>query len=273
MDQQKNSFERGIEELKGSAGRITHGLEDVIAAIENVAAENRLFLNESHEDAQPNKTGDPIAQLLSTIHTQVSDIVNIGHAFEKRITAYGKEIIHLNRQLEKTKLEAMVDPTTGIGNRRKFEEALKLFLGKISEFNNQISVLLADIDNFKSINDTLGHHVGDQVLRLVAENFARNLKGSDIIARWGGDEFAAILPNTTNANAMHVADNVRGGLEQRTIRNKETGEELGKVTLSIGVSSFRAGDNPHKMIFRADQSMYNAKRKGKNRVVSDSDIP
>jgi len=263
-----SEFNKSIEDLHDSAGRITRGLEGVVQAIDTIAQDNATFIADP-DAAPPGKEGDAIRALLQGIRKQISEIVDHGHQFENKLDDYSTSINTLTRQLEQTKQAAMLDPTTGIGNRRRFEESLADILKHLEDFNGKVSVLLADVDNFKTVNDTLGHSVGDQVLRLVANTFVTNLKGSDVVARWGGDEFAAILPNTTLDNALHVAENVRQSMDKKSLKNKETGETMGKVTLSIGVSTFRQGDNAHKLIFRSDQALYEAKRLGRNRSVPE----
>jgi len=263
-------FESSISDLHDSAGRITRGLQGVVSALDTIAADNAQFINHP-ETTPPGAEGDAIRDLLAGIRKQIEDVVDHGRSFESKIEQYSAEITDLTRQLEQTKKAAMLDPITGIGNRRRFEASLKDILSRMSDYNEKVSVLLADVDNFKKVNDTLGHGIGDQVLRLVASNFVTNLKGGDVVARWGGDEFAAILPNTNLDNALSVAETVRNSIATRSLKNKETGETMGKVTLSIGVSTYRQGDNAHKLIFRADQALYEAKRLGRNRTAPEKE--
>ena len=263
-------FDKSMKGLHDSAGRITSGLQGVVEAIDAIASDNATFIADP-DTAPAGEEGDTIRALLQGIRTQMSEIIEHGKQFEDKLGSYATEITDLTRQLEKTKKAAMLDPTTGIGNRRKFEESLADMLQNIGEFNEKVSVLLADVDHFKTVNDTLGHGVGDQVLRIVAKTFITNLKGSDIVARWGGDEFAAILPNTTLENGLSVADNVRKSIASKSLKNTNTGETMGKISLSIGVSTYRKGDNGHKLIFRADQALYEAKRLGRNRVIPEKE--
>ena len=265
-----DEFQKSVKGLHDSAGRITSGLKGVVEAIDAIAHDNASFIADP-DSAPAGKEGDAIRDLLQNIRAQMTDIVEQGQQFETKLDTYASEITDLTRQLEQTKKAAMLDPTTGIGNRRRFEESLADMLRNLGEFNDKVSVLLADVDNFKTVNDTLGHSVGDQVLRLVAKTFVTNLKGSDIVARWGGDEFAAILPNTTLENGLSVAENVRKSIASKSLKNKDTGETMGKISLSIGVSTYRAGDNGHKLIFRADQALYEAKRLGRNRTVPEKE--
>lgn len=263
-----SDFETNIEDLHKSAGRITSGLEGIVQVIDAIAESNSSFIKDPDSVPQ-GKDGDTIRALLGGIRKQIADIVDHGRSFETKLVSYSSEIAGLTRQLEQTKQAAMIDPTTGIGNRRRFEESLSGILSHLTDFNHKVSVLLADVDNFKTVNDTLGHAVGDQVLRLVANTFVNNLKGADVVSRWGGDEFAAILPATSIDNAMAVAENVRRAIGEKSLKNKDTGETMGKVTLSVGVSTYRQGDNAHKLIFRADQALYESKRLGRNRTTPE----
>lgn len=270
MKDTKKDFEHSLSDLHQGAERITKGLEDIVGVIDQVAEDNEIFI--ANMDKEPDdEHGSNIRKLLESVREQISDIVDFGHKFETSINEYSDEIVNLNRQLDTTKKAALIDPTTGIGNRRRFEEELKSIIDNIKDFNGRVSILLADIDKFKDINDTLGHSVGDQVLRQVAQNFSTNLKGGDVVARWGGDEFSAILPKTGLDDAFKVAETIREGIAKRSIRNKETNEEMGRVTVSIGVSTYRQGDNPHKIIFRADQALYEAKQAGRNQTVPEEE--
>ena len=128
-----------------------------------------------------------------------------------------------------------------------------------------------DIDYFKSFNDNYGHLTGDQVLRLVAMSLKQNIKGQDITARYGGEEFAVVLPNTVLRQALTVADHIRRAVMSKELKKKSTGEILGRVTISAGVSMLSASDDADTLIERADACLYAAKRSGRNRVVCEAD--
>jgi diguanylate cyclase len=130
---------------------------------------------------------------------------------------------------------------------------------------------MGDVDHFKKFNDTWGHATGDQVLRLVAQCFKATVKGRDTAARFGGEEFVVILPATALKNAERVAENIRKAVESKKIVKRSTGETLGSITLSIGVSQYVKGEDPAETINRADACLYAAKRGGRNRVCSELD--
>jgi diguanylate cyclase len=131
--------------------------------------------------------------------------------------------------------------------------------------------MLLDIDRFKTFNDTYGHQIGDQVLKLVAQNLLNTVKGQDTAARFGGEEFAIILPRTELVNAVKLAESIRVNLAKQVLKNRRTGETFGKLTVSIGVAKFHPGEAMKELLGRSDKALYKAKQDGRNRVVSESD--
>ena len=135
------------------------------------------------------------------------------------------------------------------------------------ETNEAMSLMLTDIDHFKTFNDNFGHLTGDQVLRLVAMSVKHNVKGEDTTARYGGEKFAVILPNTILRAAVTVAEHIRRAVMAKELMKRSTGEHLGRMTISIGVATLRKGDTGQSLIERADTCLYAAKRHGRNRVI------
>ncbi len=137
---------------------------------------------------------------------------------------------------------------------------------------DDLCLLLMDIDHFKKFNDTFGHQVGDEVLKVVARTLKEGVKGRDTPARYGGEEFAVILPQTSLKNAVVVAEQIRTTLASRKLQNRKTGADYGFVTLSIGVSKYRFGESLEALIQRADEALYLGKNRGRNRVVEESEL-
>jgi diguanylate cyclase len=129
--------------------------------------------------------------------------------------------------------------------------------------------VLADIDFFKSFNDAHGHLTGDQVLRLVARTMKDKFKDKAIITRFGGEEFAVILPQADLIAGKFSAETVRQALLTRELVKRSTNENLGRITISLGVASYRRGDTATSMVERADQALMMAKRDGRNRTVTE----
>jgi diguanylate cyclase (GGDEF)-like protein len=162
---------------------------------------------------------------------------------------------------------ARTDPLTGVSNRRRFLEVFAVEFERAQRYGGELSCVMLDLDHFKSINDRYGHVVGDRVLVAAAEAFRSSLRTADVIARWGGEEFALLLPHTNLAGAQAVAERCRRTLEEAVIATE--GVEVG-VTVSVGVSGFPGDglDSPDSLMRSADAALYEAKSRGRNRVVS-----
>ena len=130
---------------------------------------------------------------------------------------------------------------------------------------------MMDLDHFKTVNDTIGHQAGDEVLRGVAEVLRACSRESDFLARYGGEEFAIVLPNTVLRSAITVADHIRRGVMTKELMKRSTGEHLGRVTVSIGVATLHKADTLQSLIERTDGCLYAAKRHGRNRVMCETD--
>ena len=165
---------------------------------------------------------------------------------------------------------AFRDQLTNLPNRAAFRRALDETPLNVGDGACH-GLLYVDMDRFKDVNDSHGHLTGDQVLRLVAVAVKQNVKGQDTSARYGGEEFAVILPNTALRPALTVADKIRRAVMTKELVKRSTGENLGRVTMSIGVAALSPGDTPQSLIERADVCLYAAKRAGRNRVISQSD--
>jgi diguanylate cyclase len=190
---------------------------------------------------------------------------------EERLSLSKDEISGLQHSLEAIRAESLTDPLTGLGNRKYFDRMIETTVQTGLATDQPLSLLMFDIDHFKSFNDSYGHLTGDQVLRLVGMTLKHAIKGQDIAARYGGEEFAVVLPNTPLRQALTVADQIRCAITAKELKKKSTGEILGRVTISVGVSMLRAGDDTDALIERADACLYAAKRGGRNKVVCEND--
>jgi diguanylate cyclase (GGDEF)-like protein len=157
--------------------------------------------------------------------------------------------------------QALTDPLTGCYNRRSFEMQLDKEILMAKRTSQPLTLLMLDLDRFKHLNDTAGHDAGDDALRQLADCFRQEVRGIDCAARFGGDEFALILPRAFTEGALIVAERVRARIEQILI------PEFGNLTASIGIASFPANATSKTELFRAaDDALYAAKRSGRNRV-------
>jgi diguanylate cyclase (GGDEF)-like protein len=173
--------------------------------------------------------------------------------------------LQVSAMIENARLFALAtrDSLTGLYRRAVFDERLALEASRSFREGSPFSVLMVDIDNFKSINDTYGHPAGDEVLRAVAEALINNSRKLDTVARYGGEEFAALLPATDSAGAVVVAEKMRSAVASLVIPIQD--REL-QVTISIGTASSKEGIASAELVTYSDQALYSAKRSGKNRV-------
>jgi len=172
----------------------------------------------------------------------------------------------LRAQLSHARREANTDALTQIANRRHLDQRLREAVRDADRGGGPVSLLLMDIDHFKTFNDTFGHQVGDRVLKLIGGILTSMLKGRDLPARYGGEEFAALLPKTALDGAMQIAEQIRATVASSRFRLKSSGRSLGQITVSIGCAEYRPGEPLHDPIARGDQALYRAKREGRNRV-------
>jgi len=214
---------------------------------------------------------DGLRAIVESLVQTTKDMELANGNLEARLIASKQEINQLQENLEVARTESLTDPLTSLSNRKFFDQALAKTISEATMQNQTLSLLMTDIDRFKTFNDTFGHLTGDQVLRLVAMSVKQNVKGQDIAARYGGEEFAIILPNTALRASVTVADHIRRAVMNKELMKRSTGEHLGRVTISIGVAVLRPGDTVRSLIGRADACLYTAKRNGRNRVICETD--
>ncbi len=181
------------------------------------------------------------------------------------------QVLQLRNNLERSEEEGLRDPVTLIGNRRYFEATFAEELERARSTGEGFCLALADLDHFKLVNDRFGHMVGDRILRLFAEILAQNLRGQDRLARFGGEEFALMLPGASLKEATGAAERIRKILEAKHWTLGPTGEPVGAITASFGVAKLRDAETAAELVKRADDLLYDAKAGGRNRVVADTD--
>jgi len=172
--------------------------------------------------------------------------------------------LELDRRSAELYQVSRTDVLTGLYNRRHLLDQMRQLSSAARRHGAQLSVLLADVDNFKAINDTLGHAAGDAALLAVAERMQAGVRKEDVVGRWGGEEFLALLPNTDREGARLVGERLRSGVADPPVEMRDHGTRR-RITVSVGVSAARHGD-VEEAVRRADIALYAAKQSGRNRV-------
>ena len=182
-------------------------------------------------------------------------------------------LIHRSLAIPQLQAEARVDPKTGLYNARHFTVVMQEELGRAQRFQRPMSLIMADLDLLRDINNTYGHLAGDAVLRGISEVFRQQLRHYDVPARFGGEEFSILLPETPPDQAYEIADRIRRAVAARRFE-VETSSEPIRATISMGIASFpRDGDDMNELVHQADLAVYRAKLQGRNRVLDASNEP
>ena len=266
---------RDMEAFERLQLQLRNLLEDTAQTTENASASAAQFSDSLKAHAtvlaapqEPEKIREVVGQMLAG--TQKMQTMTA--ALSAKLQARTNEVNALTENLRRAQSEALLDSLTGLKNRRGLERAVEDLLLEPTGLLGS-ALLLADIDHFKVVNDTYGHVLGDKVIRAVAHVLRSSIKGRDVAARLGGEEFAVLLPQTSLNGAAAVAEQIRGTVAQGRICRPDGNESIGQVTLSVGVAIAKAGDTLEALLERADAAMYSAKRAGRNRIglANDAD--
>lgn len=234
----------------GEAGFPEPGTEDALVG------RLRARLESSDTDADPFlKDVASLLRRYEKLNGRMNKIVTISDSYQAQ----------LRDVLMRMDLMAHTDALTGISNRRDMMDRLEIELARADRYGSVFSLAIFDIDDFKKVNDLYGHNVGDLVLKQVAAAFGDTLRRSDSCARWGGEEFLILFPETAAAEASLGAEKCRTAVAALSF---ESGEARFAVTVSGGVCSYASGGELGELLKGADQALYRAKAQGKNRVVS-----
>jgi diguanylate cyclase len=254
--------------------RVIGEIDDVMRLIDDALEMSTSYdasLSGASEKLTSAQSREEIRSVVDTLTKSTHEMRDTNKALEERLALSRTEISNLQQSLEAIRAESLTDPLTGLGNRKYFDRSIETLVQSAMASGEPLSLLMFDIDHFKSFNDSYGHLTGDQVLRLVGMSLKQTIKGQDITARYGGEEFAVVLPNTALRQALTVADHIRRAVMSKELKKKSTGEILGRVTISVGVSMLKPGDDTDSLIERADACLYAAKRAGRNRVICEAD--
>jgi diguanylate cyclase (GGDEF)-like protein len=182
---------------------------------------------------------------------------------------YAAPILQNVRYFRQLQQRAIQDELTGLYNRRFLEGHLQKQLAMASRYAQPLAVLMLDIDLFKTINDRFGHDAGDLVLRSFSLSLSQTIRASDVVARWGGEEFVVVLPSTIGRAAKALAEKIRKSIEELSFEEQVPG--LSGITVSIGTAAYPDDGTTEELLLKsADLALYRAKQRGRNRVEASA---
>jgi len=216
--------------------------------------------------------GADIKNVLASLMAETQKVAQQNEQLQGDLIRSSQEADALRETLASVEKENLTDGLTGINNRKVFDKRLKELAAQMAEEDDNLCLVMLDVDFFKKFNDSYGHQLGDQVLKLVAKTMESAVRPLDVPARYGGEEFSVIMPMAKLEDAARVANEIRMLVSSKKIIKRSTGEDLGQVTLSAGVAQHVEGEPLTKLIQRADAALYHAKRTGRNRVATEAEL-
>ncbi|HZS24629.1 MAG TPA: diguanylate cyclase [Gaiellaceae bacterium] len=284
LDEERGRLRDAITRF-GEALSATHDTDQLLrviveAAVEATGAAGAELLADDGrfvDSGDPDADGVRLEFPLTAGRSAFGTLTIVGDSFdaEQRMAA-SSLASHATIALENARLhriverQALVDGLTGIANRRQCEDSLTSEIAQADRLGTPLTLVLADLDDFKAVNDLHGHAVGDDVLREFASVLRSTLRESDLAGRWGGEEFLLLLPGADAEGGVQLADRVRAALTERSFLGRDG--QVVNVTCSFGVAQHRPGGAERDLFAAADQALYRAKRSGKNRVEHDAPV-
>ncbi len=282
FDRQKGNILKHIQRQRTYIGERETEFREIIdlmtAAMTGLDNENRDFYSSIRSQGQRFEEItllDDIKRIKNEMIQEVDKmremVLNKENLDQKTLEALSSQVDVLKKELDKARHSANTDGLTGVNNRKALDENLRNLVDRNTVTRAPFSLLMMDLDDFKLLNDTYGHTVGDRMLLAFAEKCRAAVRSDDFLARYGGEEFTLILPGASLRNATKKAKQLCKAIAAaRYAADDSPKADVVSVTVSIGVSAYRKGDTVKGLIDRADQCLYKAKAAGKNRVVAEN---
>ncbi|MEA1650420.1 diguanylate cyclase [Nitrospirillum sp. BR 11164] len=251
------------EALAGVTGAVATAGNDV----GNFGAALKVFQGQ----VDLSETLDQLRGVIRAMTEQAQRVAVRNQFLQTQLSDSAQQLETMRRDLDTVRREAMTDALTDLANRKQFDQALREAAATAMEDGRPLCLLMIDIDFFKKFNDNHGHVVGDQVLKLVGRTLKDSVRGRDTAARFGGEEFAIIMPECTLDEALAFAEKTRATIANRRIVKRTSGAAIGNITLSVGVALYEPGETLGRFVQRADEALYMAKHEGRNQVRAHVD--
>ena len=269
LDHDENEI---MAEVQRETQRIIQGILNEMLSVNDASNTYEQKLSEYSNGLKNSNDINKIQNIVRSIIKDTKMITESNQRLQQEFEKAKTQTETLNQELKKIEQVASTDALTGLFNRRVFDKEIQNLIDEFNLTKTPFSIIVMDIDHFKTFNDTYGHQIGDLVLKNVGATLKNRLKGKDIPTRYGGEEFVILLPETTLKNACIVSEQLRIRIAVRPLLDPKTNEEIAKVTISSGVAEIRPGDDAETIVNRADKALYLAKESGRNKTNSEEDF-
>ncbi len=264
----KHICNASIESFEKINGQIQKVIEQATSSINdtyNKAEESNDSFQKKSVELENLSEATAIKAVLKEIIKETQALAFTSQEMQTKLNDANKEMEQLRLELTEVRQVAVTDGLTGLLNRRAFDQTLSEIIKEDNVGSTCLSMI--DIDHFKRVNDSYGHTVGDNVIKYVASLMTKFAEKNHRVARYGGEELAIIMPNTSKEKAIEISENIRNSMEKSRLKRKDNNQPLDTITLSIGITEMQSGDDAESFIIRADSALYKAKESGRNKVV------
>ena len=261
--------------VASTGARIERELSKVLGLIRGHIASNESYAK-SLANAQSRLSqlseGEQVRVIVSLLVAENERMRRDSNELKAKLEDSRRQIDTLRSNLLQAEEVVLRDPLTGAGNRRCFDIEIEKAIADSREAGTPLSLVMCDIDHFKRVNDAFGHQVGDEIIKMFSRVIENSVREGDTVIRYGGEEFAIILPNASQEAAKSIAERIRRQFESKKLTIRETSQKIGQMTASFGVAEYRSGDDTELLVQRADTKLYDAKSGGRNQVSAYGEI-
>ena len=265
-----DKIEQAIREGRAGLLDLMKQVDESVRSASDSAADFDGKLEDFSESLGDDVDPAQVRTQVLTLRDDVKAVNSQMRGLQEHLEGTRSEVQRLAQELAQAREEAQLDPLSGLLNRRGFDQALAAQIDKAATADNEadakLTLVVIDIDHFKAVNDTHGHLFGDKVIQGVAKILDGAVMRKDYVSRFGGEEFALILPATDEAGGLAVADRIREAVGKSRIRRGNSTDVITNITVSAGVAQYSRGETPIDLIEKSDRALYRAKNKGRNVV-------